>query len=497
MRSQSDFPSSLKDWIALIHVQCGVFPKPICMDNAKEFVSTALSQYMAANGIVLVPSLPYSPSENREAERLNRTLGNMARSMLLESRLPVKFWRFAYLMEAFIHNQPPNSRTGGRGAYTSPTTIIQTTPFIAFPDFNTAPSPQTGSNGGLSHLLNVALGEFPTEEIHLKQEQAAVNLPKSSDLSIPSNFQSAMKHPLNDKWKRACFVELEQLRKQHVYDLVDRSDEMKVIGHQWVFDLKRDADGTVNTFKARFCARGDSQRPGIDCGETYAPTASLLCLCLLLSVAKFGKWNLASFDISGAYFYSPIKEDIFVSPPLELDKQFNGKVFHLKKALYGIRQAGHCWWKFFSELLLNLGFVSNEIEPSFYLFRKGGDIIVIWIHVDNGVVASNSTLKLESFRIAIQSQSEVEWFPTIHKIVGLHCSIDNNEIQLSQPSLIQGILKSYNRPIVKHESTISTIDFVNQSQPTDSLTERKDSFRRQDYISLGHRMGTGETAANL
>ncbi|MBW0568607.1 hypothetical protein O181_108322, partial [Austropuccinia psidii MF-1] len=278
---------------------------------------------------------------------------------------------------------------------------------VTFPDFNTAPSPQTGSNGGLSHLLNVALGEFPTEEIHLKQEQAALNLSKSSNLSIPSSFQSAMKHPPNDKWKRACFVELEQLRKRHVYDLVDLSDEMKVIGHQWVFDLKQDADGTVTKFKARFCAQGDSQRPGIDCGETYAPTASLLCLHLLLSVAKFCKWNLASFDVSGAYFYSP----------------------------------------------------------------EGRRYFVIWIHVDDGVVASNSALMLESFQIAIQSQLEVELFPTIHKIVGLHCSIDNNKIRLSQPSLIQGILKSYNRPIVKHESTMSTIYFVNQSQPTDSCMD--------------------------
>ncbi|MBW0466506.1 hypothetical protein O181_006221 [Austropuccinia psidii MF-1] len=78
MHSRSDVLLYLKDWISLIHVQCHCYPKTIRTDNAKEFVSSSFSQFLASKGIILAPSLPYSPSENGEAERLNQTLGDMA-----------------------------------------------------------------------------------------------------------------------------------------------------------------------------------------------------------------------------------------------------------------------------------------------------------------------------------------------------------------------------------------------------------------------------------
>ncbi|MBW0527839.1 hypothetical protein O181_067554 [Austropuccinia psidii MF-1] len=60
-------------------------------------------------GVVFFPFLPYSPQENSEAERLNRTLGDMARAMVVQSQMPSHFWQFAYTSASFIHNHIPNS----------------------------------------------------------------------------------------------------------------------------------------------------------------------------------------------------------------------------------------------------------------------------------------------------------------------------------------------------------------------------------------------------
>jgi hypothetical protein len=56
----------------------------------------------------------YTPEQNVEAERLNWTLGDMARCMLKQSGLPRTLWTFAYKCAVFIHNRLPNSRTNGR-----------------------------------------------------------------------------------------------------------------------------------------------------------------------------------------------------------------------------------------------------------------------------------------------------------------------------------------------------------------------------------------------
>ncbi|MBW0533834.1 hypothetical protein O181_073549 [Austropuccinia psidii MF-1] len=522
MHSCSDVLLYLKDWISLIHVQCHRYPKTICTDNAKEFVSSLFSQFLASKGIILAPSLPYSPSENGEAERLNRTLGDMAQLMLPKSNLPNCFWSYAYLMVAFMHNRIPNSRTCDKSPceclFNRAPALKMIYPFgakalvhiphsqqnsklhpralecyllnvllgsagwllwditgkrtiqsnsVTFPDFNLPPQ-NTPDKGHLQHILNVALGEFPTKEIFSRQEHAIVTLPTPQDFVIPSNFKNAMKSSFRTEWHCACLDELNQLKRRDVFFLVDKPK--------------------------------DAKRPGIDYGETYAPTASLLCLQLLLTVAKFYKWSISSFDVSGAYLFSPIDVEIYVFPPAEIDSSLLGKVFLLKKSLYGIRQAGRCWWKFFSDLLHNLGFIASEIEQSFYIFKKGDVVIAIWIHVDDGLVARNSNLALLSFSKSLKAKLEIKWFSTIDKIVGINVLNNENDIQLSQPILIQGILNAYSRPIIEREATMSTIDYFNNDNaktPPINPTEFRSFIGPLSYIVAGTRPDLAFAVNNL
>ncbi|MBW0545394.1 hypothetical protein O181_085109 [Austropuccinia psidii MF-1] len=110
-----------------------------------------------------------------------------------------------------------------------------------------------------------------------------------------------------------------------VWEAVEKKPGMKTIGHRWVFDIKRNVDGSVDCFKARLIARGDRQRPGVDCAKTYAPTASLMLLHLLLATAALRGWRVASFDVSGAYLYSPNEETVLIEPPVDFLPELRGK----------------------------------------------------------------------------------------------------------------------------------------------------------------------------
>lgn len=58
--------------------------------------------------------MPYEHHQNGVAERLNRTIGDMGRTMLLASGLSESMWSFAYLTAAYLHNRIPNSLTGDK-----------------------------------------------------------------------------------------------------------------------------------------------------------------------------------------------------------------------------------------------------------------------------------------------------------------------------------------------------------------------------------------------
>ena len=61
--------------------------------------------------------------------------------------------------------------------------------------------------------------------------------------------------------------EMESLRKNYVWELVELPKDRKAVGSKWVFKLKTNADGSVECNKARLVAQGFSQERGLDYDE--------------------------------------------------------------------------------------------------------------------------------------------------------------------------------------------------------------------------------------
>lgn len=74
-------------------------------------------------------------------------------------------------------------------------------------------------------------------------------------------------------WIDACKDELLSIQKNKKWDLVEVPDGVKHIGLKWVFKIKRNADGSISKYKARFIAKGYVQRHGVDFDEVFASVA--------------------------------------------------------------------------------------------------------------------------------------------------------------------------------------------------------------------------------
>lgn len=69
----------------------------------------------------------------------------------------------------------------------------------------------------------------------------------------PLNYQEAKGCV---KWTNACKDEIDSINKNRTWDLVDKPAGVKIIGLKWVFKIKRNADGSINKFKAMLVAKG-------------------------------------------------------------------------------------------------------------------------------------------------------------------------------------------------------------------------------------------------
>lgn len=111
----------------------------------------------------------------------------------------------------------------------------------------------------------------------------------------------------------------------------------------WVYRIKQNKpDGSIARFKARLCAKGYSQRPGIDYGEIFAPVIRYESIRILSALAAIRDMEMQEFDVKSAFLNGELEEHIFMKQPEGFTDNPN-LVCKLKKSLYGLKQSPRCW----------------------------------------------------------------------------------------------------------------------------------------------------------
>jgi hypothetical protein len=70
-----------------------------------------------------------------------------------------------------------------------------------------------------------------------------------------------------------------------------------VVSSKWIYKIKHATDGNVEKFKARFVARGFTQKEGIDYDKTFAPVARYTSIRLIIALASVLGWKLHQMDV--------------------------------------------------------------------------------------------------------------------------------------------------------------------------------------------------------
>lgn len=119
----------------------------------------------------------------------------------------------------------------------------------------------------------------------------------------PKSIEHAFEQLDENYWRQAIDKELTSLSQNHTWDVTDRPLKRNVVGSKWVFKIKRNADGSIERYKARLVAQGFSQVPGHDFNETFAHVARYDSLRILLRISAQNNWILQQIDVNSAYLY--------------------------------------------------------------------------------------------------------------------------------------------------------------------------------------------------
>ncbi|CAI7927884.1 unnamed protein product [Closterium sp. NIES-54] len=140
-----------------------------------------------------------------------------------------------------------------------------------------------------------------------------------------------------------------------------------IVSGMWIFRVKW-PPGSPPLFKARYVARGFSQRQGVDYFQTFSPTPKMTTLRVLLHVAAQRDYELHSLDFSSAFLQGSLHEEIWLRRPPGFTGSFPpGTQCSPRRPVYGLHQAPREWHDTLRTTLAALGFAPSTTDPSLFL----------------------------------------------------------------------------------------------------------------------------------
>nr|GEY15935.1 ribonuclease H-like domain-containing protein [Tanacetum cinerariifolium] len=166
---------------------------------------------------------------------------------------------------------------------------------------------------------------------------------------------------------------------------------------------------------------------------THAPT-----------VASTENMNQAEMmDVKTAFLYGPLKEEVYVNQPDGfVDPYHPDKVYRLKKALYGLKQAPRAWYDELSNFLVSKGFSKGSIDPTLFITKDTGDILLVQIYVDDIIFGSSNPNLSKQFEKLMHNKFEMSMMGELKFFLGIlihqsHHGIFINEAKYAQEILIK------------------------------------------------------------
>ncbi|GKC00483.1 retrotransposon protein, putative, ty1-copia subclass, partial [Tanacetum coccineum] len=222
---------------------------------------------------------------------------------------------------------------------------------------------------------------------------------KLGDLGEPANYKAALLDPESKKWLDAMNVEMQSMKDNDVWVLVELPPNARTIGSKWLFKKKTDMDGAIYVFKARLVAKGFTQTYGVDYEETFSPVADIRAIRILIAITVYYDYEIWQMDVKTAFLNGHLSEEVYIEQPKGfVNPKYPNHVCKLKRSIYGLKQASRQWNKRFDDEIKKFGFTQNCDEPCVYQKASGSYVAILILYVDDILLMGNNIPMLQDVK---------------------------------------------------------------------------------------------------
>ena len=286
----------------------------------------------------------------------------------------------------------------------------------------------------------------------------ALNASDVVELDEPLCYREAKRSPDWKNWEKAMIEEMDSLKKNNTWVLVNKPKGKRVIGSKWIYKRKPGIPGVeLPRFKARLVAKGYSQVEGVDYHEVFSPVVKHTSIRVILSIAAMFDLELEQLDVKTAFLHGTLDEELYMSQPEGFIK--NGeenKVCLLKKSLYGLKQSPRQWYRRFDDFMMQQGFSRSRFDSCVYFTKlKDQSLMYLLIYVDDMLIVSSSKEEIQAMKKQLNAEFSMKDLGAATRILGIDIQRDRKMkiLTLSQKSYFEKVLRSFSMENAKATST--------------------------------------------
>ncbi|GJV37387.1 retrotransposon protein, putative, ty1-copia subclass [Tanacetum coccineum] len=436
--------------------------KKLRTDNGLEFYNREFEQLCIESVISKHLTVTRTPQQNGVAERMNRTLMDKVRCLLIQSGLPKTYWAEATCTAAYLINRSPSRAIEKKtpmemwSGHPSDYAMLRIFSCVAYPhDKQGKLEPRAvkcvllgylkGVKGYRLYRLdvespkivtsrNVVFNESFMYKDTLKDSGAGAD--KSvEELHVEVELQRLKNHTLEEdqtdqedgddedvgdqeidqpsnltdyyyKWKAAMKEEMDSLRKNKTWELANHPAGKKLVSYKWMFKIKEGIEGVQ---KPRYKAR-----------------------------------LLELLDVKTAFLHGNLEEVIYMRQPPGYEQ--GNKVCLLKKSLYGLKQLPRQWYKRFDEYMLSKVFKHSRYDNCvYYRSYEPGEYIYLLLYVDDMLISCKRKAKIGSTKSLLKKEFDMKELGEAKKILGMEIIKDRSRkiLRVSQSGYVSKILNNF------------------------------------------------------
>eukprot|EP00171_Calliarthron_tuberculosum_P021440 IDg21440t1 len=359
MRNKSETFKYFKIFQKHAEAHTGRNLKLLRTENGGEYLSNDFRAYLADHGIKHQLTVVYTPQQNGVAERMNRTIMNLVRSIMHFKGISKRFWAEALSTVVYVLNRVtsrslpidttphhiwmrtspnvshmrvfrsrfwnviPHSKVKKLDARSNETIMVRYAAQSkgyklwdnALSKFVISRDVKFDEKGDeTSHLIAEAAPQIQTElsdcdheddDGYKSPDQDATHTP-----AIPLRRSTRATAAENiEFWSTGIAREEDAIARNNTFELVQRERWMHVPPYKYLFKVK------VDTPKVQIVAMGNLQVHGMDYNETFAPDVKLTSISIFLATVAVMDLKTGQIDVVTAFLNGDLDIDIFMETP--------------------------------------------------------------------------------------------------------------------------------------------------------------------------------------